>query len=210
MKSWMRILAIGCTIALSHSVAQAEEPASATKGALTPADETKLREQIGRLAGAFGVEPEKPAAPPAPQPAPEPEKKTMAEVADKALDMASGLVGEVAATLQKVAPHVWRIMVKQQYAKAAADLVLPWGLVLITFAYMRIMKKRWPIDGGAGSDEKTARKIIGSIAPACLAGIFAIWGVIALGDTIKYLINPEFYAIRDLLIMLLNKGQVAP
>lgn len=41
--------------------------------------------------------------------------KTVGDVLDKALDLVSGSVATIAAGVEKAAPHVWRIMIFQQY-----------------------------------------------------------------------------------------------
>jgi len=34
--------------------------------------------------------------------------------------------------------------------------------------------------------------------------IFGTWSLVRLSDAAKYLMNPEFYAVRDLIILLLQ------
>lgn len=211
---WLHALIVALIISLTHSTAAGQEASgSATKGAFSPADEAQLRSQLGQLGKAFGVEPEKPAAsaPAEQEPTPAPEKKTMAQVADKALDMAGGLVAQVAATLQKVAPSVWRIMIKQQYAKAAGDLIIPFGLIVGMMIINRKYLKGYrdlvaKCDVNCKHDHMSGR-VYGYGLPAAAYSIGGLWFLIALSYSIKYLINPEFYAIRDLLIMLLNPSQ---
>lgn len=223
MRKLINVLVIGLIVGVSSSsfAVTVQGLSGTTNGALSPQDEVKLRQQLGQLAGAFGIETKKPDAPvQSAQPAANPpaeEKKTMAEVADKALDMASGLVASVAATLQKVAPQVWRIMIKQQYANAAGYLIVPWGLVLLGVIYMSIIRSKWSApkpdadrESREDSEERAARQIITTALPLVIICLLGIWGVARLGDAIQRLINPEYYAIRDLLTMLLSSTGGTP
>ena len=122
--------------------------------------------------------------------------------------MVKDLVASVSKTLESVAPNVWRIMIRQQYANAIADLVLPWLLFVIALVIWGITQKKWVLKDCSSDDEKVARMIFAWIVHVACGAIFAIWGAIALSDSIKYLINPEYYAVRDLLTMLLNPSSV--
>ena len=196
------------SIAFGEPVRKVEQP-------LTPDQTRQLRKDVKSLAEAFGIE-----TPKNEMKAPTEESQkgdqsatatpTMAKVADKALDMASGLISSVAATVEKVAPRVWTIMVRQQYAKAFSDLLLPWGLFMITLTAFLLMKKYWKNCEKLDLEYCSAcfaRLIFKTIVPVLGLVIFVIWGCVELSCSIKYLVNPEFYAIRDLLLMLLNKGQ---
>ena len=127
--------------------------------------------------------------------------------------MVKDLVTSVSKTLESVAPQVWRIMIRQQYAKAIADLVLPWALFAMVILYWVIMNKKWVIpvkEGGYDryEEERVARAILATGVPIVAGIAFFCWGAYALANSIKYLVNPEYYAVRDLLIMLLNPSGV--
>jgi len=135
-------------------------------------------------------------------------KLNLAEVADKLVDKASDSVAYIAAKIENVAPEVWRIMIKQQYANAVEKLLLPWGLVGVTFLFVILAKNRFresddddPKDWDSNHPAYWCVKVV----PTFLAAAFSIWGVIASTTAIKMLINPEYYAIRDLLTMLFKQ-----
>lgn len=129
------------------------------------------------------------------------------EVADKALDMVKGAVSSVSETVQKAAPHVWKIMVKQQYIKAATTVMLPWMLFGLVFGYYFYVKKVWVWDPKSHTNTEEAivgRAILVKIVPGVLWIIFGCWGSWALSESLAYILNPEYYAIRDMLLMALR------
>lgn len=146
--------------------------------------------------------------------------KTLADVADKGLDMVQKLVVNLSETLEKVAPQIWRVMVKQQYVKAVADLVVPWGLVIFTLIWMKVTAgwrrkaeaalkdiaehDKDKVDRDNATFDLSLRQWVSLFAPAILGSFFVIWGLNRLSGSISYLVNPEFYAIRDLLQMIIN------
>jgi len=110
------------------------------------------------------------------------------------------LTAQLDETLKKIAPDVWDIMVRQQYAKAIGEPVVAFALVFIAM----LMKKylgSLKVDG----DANIARNVgVGaSIIGAIISGIVFVY---YFSDSIMILINPRYYAIKDLLSLLLNKG----
>jgi hypothetical protein len=189
----MRTLAL--LLVLLASTAQAQDTSKVTP-ALTPAEAAKVRDEVKQLGQAFGIDP--------PKPEPKAETtatKSMPEVADKALDMVGGLVASISQSLQKVAPQVWRIMIRQQYAKAVTDLVFPWSVVLLCWAYHLLLRKRW---NGNAEDKFW----VGGALPLVVGMVFCLVGLYRLSDSMSYLINPEYYAVRDLLLMVMNPRAV--
>ncbi len=136
--------------------------------------------------------------------------KTMADVADKALDYVTKAVTTIAANLEKAAPWVWKVMIRQQYANALSKLIVPWSLFFAVMISGTIIRKKWKtgIDESINdeSDAKTVNLLVGRVIPWVLMAIFAIWGFNRLSDSIQLLINPEYYAIRDLINTIINPG----
>lgn len=194
-------LAIMSVMPMNQLFAQ-QDPNQTTQQALSPQDTQKLRDDINLLKEVFGVG----------QPAQNKEqnvqpKKTMADVADRALDMVGSLVASTASTLQKVAPDVWRIMIRQQYAKIASWLTIPWGVLIVTLVYARYAKPRlaeWA--KGRSEDARTTSAAFGSVIPTVICFASGVVGIIYLGRSMRILINPEYYAIRDLLALVMGPG----
>lgn len=188
-----------------------QQPADSSLGkAMTAEDAKRVREAMQALGALMGVNEESKQSGAAKEPEREEEKpeKNFADVADKALDLMTRAVTTVAQNLEKVAPWVWQIMIRQQYANAFAKLIVPWGLFLSVFMLTIVLRKTWKPDGEKGkfadSDEQTLAIWIRLVVPVILLFIIAWWGFVRLSDSIQLLINPEYYAIRDLLRMILN------
>lgn len=142
--------------------------------------------------------------------------KTAADVADRALTMVSGLVAQLAQSIEKIAPQLWRIMIRQQYSKAAGNLLFPWAVFLFVFIYWLVARKRVPkmIANWDGTSKRELEREVAELTtigfifahaiPIVVMVIFAFRGCWALSESIQLLINPEYYAVRDILQMLLK------
>lgn len=177
--------------------------------AMTPKNKAELQQELRTLGQAFGVEMPKPTSSGSQQSQPSPEK-TMAVVADKALDMVSGVTAKLSDQLQKVAPEVWRIMIRQQYANAIAEPLFPLGVMLCVFLFMLLGGRAWKYDekeGWFSSADPTNRGIRALVMVAIPSVVICVTGIVAvyqLSYSIRILVNPEYYAIRDLLRVLIN------
>jgi hypothetical protein len=196
--------------------APGQQPAPSQTGAISPEDAAKARQEMKDLAKIFDVEPKTNSVQQTTEPSTPQKEKTVADVADRALDMASNLVGSVASTLQKVAPDVWRILIKQQYAKALGELIFPWGMVMFLMVYKKAAYKGWTEYIEALKTSQSANDIwhvrlwTSQIIPTALILYFGTAGLYSLSNTAMYLTNPEYYAVRDLLQLILNPQNPAP
>jgi hypothetical protein len=211
-------LALALTFGLMSLMLDAQTPPTpppAKTQAFTEQDKAAAKEDLKKVGELFGIQKTEPAtAKQAPAEKTESKPTTMPQVADKALDMIGNAVGSIASLVQKVAPEVWEIMVRQQYAAALGMLVGPFSFLFITAIYVAMAKRYWKksenydadnyFDGDMPSD-KGFRALLTTLFPGIMAIIFS--GVLAyrLGDAIPMLINPKYYAVKDLLQMLLNK-----
>lgn len=207
MKNWF--FAILMVLSLGTSPLYATE--AEKMGSVSQADAAAVQKGVQELGQMFGVE-----APKAKEEIKKDEatttEKTIAQVMDKAIDKVSDVVGAMAQAIDKIAPKVWEIMLRQQYAKAIMACVVPVGLLVVISIYMGLVGKYWnPTEPNNDSteDEKVnyywrmGLVRVGPIIVMCLA---SLWFFNRLADSVALLINPEFYAIQDLLRMILNKG----
>src|SRR4051812_15778591 len=93
-------------------------------GPFSPEQMDNARKVYEGLTGIFGPKPASPDAASTTQ-TETGDHKHFADVTDKALNMFSHGVAQIAATTEQAAPVVWRIMVKQQIANAIANLIGP-------------------------------------------------------------------------------------
>ena len=213
MKRFLLVLAV-CVLLTGFSgfsiVLAADTPSQ--QKTVSAEDAKKVREEVRKIGSLFGVEAkEEPASAQETKQVQKREPKTLAGAADKALDMLSQAVATISVTMEKVAPEVWKIMVRQQYARAIADLSLPWGLFLVVLCYVAVAKRLWKKEGelNYGRDswgDQEFRGFLTTSIPFVLGLLFAIWGAIVVKGSILYLINPQYYAIRDLLQMIMKSG----
>ena len=131
--------------------------------------------------------------------------KTIADVADKALDLVSNAVAQISATIQNVAPEIWRIMIRQQYANAVGYVMFPLGLLAVFYVFRDQLAKRWQPTTDDGRGVKTAFVETIPIIIMVLSGIGFAWG---LTRALQIFINPEYYAVRDLIRILLGSPGV--
>ena len=189
-------------LCIFSNVVSAEEQAVQP---LNPQDTEVIKKNAQALGTLFGVEQQKPT----PSTGTQQQGKSMAEVAEKAIDLTAQAVATIASTIQKIAPDIWRIMLKQQYVKGVQGLVVPLGILLLIFVYRaKIAPKCFPVpteeNGMCESyEEKWTRIWLANIIPVALAFLSGTWGANRLSDCLGYLINPEFYAIQDLLRTIL-------
>jgi len=193
------LLLVALAVESPTPVASPTSPASVA--GLPAAQAEIIRRDLRALAQAIGVDP-----------VPEAEsKKTMVDVADKALGLASGALGRVAEGLQVIAPEIMRIMIRQQYARAIGDLIAPVFCLLGFLAGAMVLfgktKKVWAADLVPGKSDSTGALVVACVALWILVVIFAGVTAARLGDSVKRLINPEFYAIRDLVLVLLGRAE---
>lgn len=179
-------------------MASADEPAKTPVGV---EDIRQLGEQVKALKSIVNDEP-KPEAKPAEPP------KTMANVADKALDMLGSAVGTVSETLKKMGPEVWRIMIIQQYAKAAQMIAGPLFALLASLVVFFAARKSLLIKDDEkdrmNDDWRIFKRVLKGatwFAPCLCALIVAI----QLSDAAAMIINPEYYALKDLLGLMTGK-----
>ena len=232
MKKTLVLLAIFVVLSAIPAFSAESQPQTTPERALSEEDTAKLRANVRALAEAFGLQPPQAQGQQAQQAQRQQQKAegtTIAKVADKALDMVNSLVASAAVTLNKVAPEVWRIMIRQQYANALSGPLLPFGILVLAGLWCFITKRMWlepqppdaPPQNASDAEQKmyeaklstckdarTTWLVLTSIIPFIALCVFGTWLVVEMRDSIKILINPEYYAFRDLLNILLRGGQL--
>lgn len=205
------LLLFGAAHATTTDAERRQGEAAITQEAVQ--DTAALQKSAKELAQIFGVD--------GPKKAEEPKtEKNMAAVMDKAIDKVSDVVGAMAKAINNIAPEVWRIMVKQQYAKAVGYVVVPFlALLLFIGGFFAARARRNYLLALAKGDTDQKIQNLEPIAKdetdlfwwfklvaSGLIGWSCLWLANRIADAALFLINPEFYAIQDLLRMILNKG----
>jgi hypothetical protein len=231
MKTTTLILALFACLCLHQQVLA--QSAAQPENDWAETDKAELRDQLRLLRSAIGTEPAK-------TPAEVVKEDKMAMTLDRALTLVEKLLTSIAGTIEKIAPDVFRIMVKQQYANAIGDLAAPWLLALLGAILLSVIRKTWGYNQAscAGTHAPSiftrlfcyiTRKEPPTACPATkptvtldncsvndglrlatsvvLGGFIfiAAWiGLCALSDSIKFLWNPQYYAIKDFVEILLK------
>ncbi len=192
-----RIMVATFAVFLTGTICMAQSQATGdTKSPFTDSQKAQAQQDLKNLADVFGITSDKQTAASKPN-----TSKTVADVADKALDMVGNAVAQISTTVQNVAPQIWRVMVKQQYANAIGDLVWPTGLVLVAFIFRKTVVKKFSEGEGNNEDKQTLQFI--SLIVLVGGSLMFFYN---LQSSIKILINPEYYAVRDLLQILFKSS----
>lgn len=143
--------------------------------------------------------------------------KSVADVLDKGVDIMASYVSTVSNVLKSVAPEVWRIMIRQQYAKAASGialwLILPVVIFSIPFVFRRLMHGKnsgkfllqvQDCDRPDSSFDTSPDqfRVFFSWAAFSAAFLTSVISVFAITYYVQVMINPEYYAIKDILEMV--------
>lgn len=145
-------------------------------------------------------------------------RKSSAEVADKALDMlhdgatktleALGHgAAQIAATTEKAAPVIWKIMVKQQVANGLANVIGPLIAWLAAYFFHGIIVAAFGTAFGSSSDSTVVgwKIFLGYVAPIAVGIAGTIWFIAALMRSLQQLVNPQYFAARDLINMITGR-----
>lgn len=211
-------LVLVLTIVMAAPVMAQTTPAPATakteQPPLSPEDVKRLREAVQAITDA--LQGKKSQAEPEKAEKREEAQKNMADVADRALSILSGYISSAEQAFKKVAPEVWRVMIRQQYANAIAYPLIPLALLGFTLIFAVVTKRWWDkskmeerLEKETNSEatfERGWRFAITSVIPGVLYFFFGIWATIAISGSIRVFINPEYYAFRNLLEIVLNRG----
>lgn len=188
MKRFLALLFVCCLTGLG-----AAENESASEQPLRPEEIKKIREEVANIYRALSPETLEIKA-----------GKNMADVADRALSLLSSSLGTVSQMMQKVAPEVWRVMIRQQYAAAVGEPLRPLLLFFVALVLGLFLKKFWVYDPN-DPDQCIVNLIFAKILPIGGGMAFAVWFAIVSCNSVQMLINPEYYAFRDLLRIVLSQ-----
>jgi L-asparagine transporter-like permease len=120
---------------------------------------------------------------------------TASDVANRALDMLESFATRATAALEQLTPEAWRILVRQQYVVGMLDIGIPLMFLVLVLTFWGICKRFNYED----DEYKVAfTKVIPVIALVIVGTVVAC--LLPIG--IAHFVNPEYYAIRDILTMI--------
>jgi hypothetical protein len=132
--------------------------------------------------------------------------KTFADVLDKGLDLFTVYATSLSDMLKKIAPEVFKIMVRQQYAEAIGSIFLwiflPCLVFSFPFAFRRMMYGKDSDAKILSSPDYEEFHVVISWAIITLGFILSMIGLLNISESVIILINPEYYAIKDMIEMI--------
>jgi hypothetical protein len=142
------------------------------------------------------------------------EHKTAADIADKALGSLSSTVSNIEGVVKQAAPQVWRIMIKQQYNKAIAGLILPFTFLFLCVLFKIIISLSWKkytpdqikemIRITKTSDNHGLQIAFRTVIPLILIALSSLTFFGYTASSVQLMINPEYYAIHDTVNLVLH------
>ena len=118
------------------------------------------------------------------------------------IDLTEKGLTQVATQLGTTLPQLWEIMIKQQYVEAVQAFTA-FGIGLLLF----IVVNKWykSIDRREEKESGSTRDEV-QLFLFCTVGVFMItlFSLIASFEGVGKLINPEYYAIKDIVYQISN------
>lgn len=116
------------------------------------------------------------------------------------LDRTSNALTQAAHVLGQATTHVYEVLVKQQVVEGVGTLVEIGFFGIITLIFWKILfEKYWTWTLKKERDASRGEQGMYAFGAAVITlGMLAliITGTVMLGDAVKHILNPEFYAIQ--------------
>ncbi len=190
------VLIFASTLFFFSQLASAQAPQAPVQ--LSP----DVKQGIELLAKSFGLESEKPVTPEIDL---KRSQKTTADVADKAINKVEEAVMYMEKHIKSVAPEVWRIMVRQQYGQAIGNLMFSLGWIIAAVVAHLFLNHAWGETTQHSKSDSEAYFFLVGVCPAVVGLIAFIFFMANMGESIKLLFNPEYYAVKDLIRVVLAR-----
>ncbi len=114
------------------------------------------------------------------------------EQVQQLIDMAQTGVTKMAESMGIAVPELWRILIKQQYVEAVGNFILAFIGMVCFYALYKIA--RWVVKNPDTSDGLILAIMMGGM----MLAVLGVMGLFGLYEGIAHMINPEYYAIKDI------------
>jgi hypothetical protein len=126
-------------------------------------------------------------------------EKSIVDVADKAVDKLGAGVEALAQAFQKLAPHVWRTMVKQQVVEGCVAIgTLVFALLFFGFCSYKF----WRMFNEGEESYEDSIFVPLTVLSAILFGVAVVVSFIVIPQAILWISNPQYYAAMELARLL--------
>lgn len=144
---------------------------------------------------------------------------TWADVGYEALETFKVYAADIASYVNDKAPLVMEILIRKKIADAVGDLALPLFLLIASLIAWRILLKTWKVpvcnpenvklsgetDNLTLNNRKWLRIVFANIIPTGFVFILSFVSASYLISSFKIFVVPEYYAVQDLVLILLGK-----
>ena len=125
---------------------------------------------------------------------------TTTELVDKYGEKISNAIEQLAAQIGVGVDHFWPLFVKQQMIDGWINLLTPIILILVSSVYLVLTRNKW--------EDKTKDDIswqgVGGIIIGFVLAISIVFSFVHGTTAVKQIINPEYYAIKEITEMIRN------
>ena len=115
----------------------------------------------------------------------------------------SAALGEFAKTAKTTAEHLYQVIVHQSVVEGIGTIVTIFAIFIIFLASIRPLKSLWQSAKRAEDNDNSYGSGGGYFFGASIVTVTSVITVIILivnlGEAIKHILNPEFYAIKFIL-----------
>ncbi|BCO16248.1 putative membrane protein_gp195 [Bacillus phage vB_BceM_WH1] len=126
---------------------------------------------------------------------------TWQDLADKYLDKAGKYIDQFAAKLGTTSEYIFEILVKQQIAAGISGIIFFAVLLIISLVSIKLGVKWFKMDSRRGDWDYQYMAMWASI----IGLVVLLLSLAGIGYNIRLIINPEYYAIQDIVNFIKEK-----
>lgn len=118
----------------------------------------------------------------------------MTEDTKQTVEYVIGRLQAAAESLEPGARHVYEVLVRQAWITGLVDTAMCVGGLVAFVSLLRWLPRNWDRVERAGDGA-----VIATIVMSICVGIAAIISFVCFGQSLAHLVNPEYYALKDIL-----------
>ena len=116
------------------------------------------------------------------------------------METAEAVLMKLTEYIETMSPELWAILIRQVYSNAFGSLIS--GVLILVLGIAGIWIVRYCIVEFKNDDTYSSEADIFAVAVGLFTVPITIWGIGNIYCFVKYLVNPEYYAIQMIINML--------